>query len=462
MNLWRITTLGMTILTVTLLASSLAGDAPSGLKVVVLKTRKVLEGEIRPVTGGYTVERGSNSIMLPDEQVECAASSLAEAYQQIRTKRRLPGGRNPTVEDHQQLAEWCISYGLFQEARDEIRMALKLDPERTASRRLLMRVEEMLDPSRPVIVAPKTDSLGYQPQMVESLGGLSQATATEFSLKVHPILMNKCGLGSCHGSSTKSDFRLNTTRVGGGSHRLYAERNLATIAAHINLDDPASSPLLVSMREAHGGMTQTPFGGSAGRQQLQLLERWVYAYALDRNPKLAQQQQIAQTGFGTPAKPPGRLPGGTDASTEFSGQMQVPSGEIEPTGTMSSRNTVISVSGVGAPGLAAGFAATGIPGALPLDPNSGNPSSGGLLSGGEGMAPELLPEEVTGRMVRGARADAFDPDLFNRRHHGREFIDRDRAGKPPTPSALPVARPVPPAANTEPASPVSSSSKGQP
>ncbi len=421
MKLWQHPAFGMTILTVTLLASALAEEVRNDARIVVLKSGKVIEGQVRPVTGGYAVERGGSTISLPDEQVACVASSMAEAYQQIRDQRKKPGERNPTVEDHQQLAEWCLSQNLYREARDEVRLALKLDPERTALRRLLMRIEEVLDPA-PVAVQPalpRTDALGYQARNVESLGGLTTATATEFSLKVHPILMNKCGLGSCHGNSSKSEFRLSTTRVSGGSHRLYAERNLAAVASLINLSEPEQSQLLLMTRQMHGGMNQPPLQGSAGRQQMETLERWVHRYAVERNPKLSEMNAYAQSGLNRPQ---------TSESMESTGQMQVKSGVIEEGGLL--------------------------PPVRQTPPDEVQPSHPGRDA--DAARSSVSVEEVAPRRLR---PDAFDPDAFNRRYHGREVL-RDRAlrDRQSSQAAGQATESAPPSAtNNE-----SSASKGQP
>lgn len=265
-------------------------------RLLLFHNGRVIEGRISQSAAGYVVERANGSVLFPFEQVRFVADDLPDAYRQQRDSL----GKAPP-EDHLKLAEWCLTYRLYDEARDELRRVLRQSPERDDARKLLARVEELSNPDRLPHrqEAPRkpVTADGYVVPEVQSLGGLSRETAEEFTLRVQPILMNKCANGSCHGPHAANEFRLTLVR-GQGNHRLYAERNLATVMRYLNLDRPERSPLLTQPRGNHGGSVRSIFPGSTGAAQLRTLHDWVRNVAKDKGHEpspAATSQVIVQT-----------------------------------------------------------------------------------------------------------------------------------------------------------------------
>ncbi len=103
--------------------------------LIVLIDGRVLQGNLDSRPGGYSLQVGSGSIMVPFGQVRLTASSLSDAYQKLRE-----GLVRPTAADHVALARWCCDQQLYESARRELADALRLEPQRQEARSLLVEI----------------------------------------------------------------------------------------------------------------------------------------------------------------------------------------------------------------------------------------------------------------------------------------------------------------------------------
>ena len=269
---------------VVLIVSASADDSELKERVVLMSSGRVLTGFASRNAGGWLVEQSNGRVQIPLDDVGFVADSLVDAYRQQRDSVV-----EPTPATHMALAQWCISYRLHGEARDELRKCLKLDPEHSAARKLLRRLDDILDPasvkSAPKDVVPRRTADGFLVPDAESLGGLSNETAAMFIQRVQPLLVNKCGNASCHGTTTpgqKSEgFHLIPVRLGSNTHRLYAERNLAEVMRFIDVQEPEQSPLLGVPQGNHGG-TAGVFHGAGGSAQIKTLRAWIKVVVEER------------------------------------------------------------------------------------------------------------------------------------------------------------------------------------
>jgi hypothetical protein len=246
--------------------------------VVLMKSGRVLKGEIHQNADGYVVSQINGHLVVPFSQVKLVATDLAQAYQKLR--KVMP---YDTSDEHFKLARWCLLHGLYNETRDELRAALLLNDANETARRMLQRLEEILEPGRvaPLPVTPRRrlTADGFEPAAVQSLAGLSRENAIQFVRKIQPLLMNKCGNAYCHGQRASNDFRLVRVRAGRASHRVYSERNLTTLLKYIDMKNPDKSPILVKPLRAHGPAGRTIFFGSGGKLQVRNLKNWVRTMA---------------------------------------------------------------------------------------------------------------------------------------------------------------------------------------
>ena len=239
---------------------------------VVLGDGRVFQGAITELPGAYRVQTKNGAVVLPFGQVRTAASSLPEAYQQLRESYD-----RPTASDHLDLGRWCERNQLFEEASAEAQAALALEPNRKEALSLLQKAEAALElpelPERtelPVTPAAATSV----PRPITGGAVVSTATQVEFSRHIQRLALNKCGNGGCHGASALSAFKL---QQGGRS-----DLNLAAILKYVDSENPEQSPLLVKARTADGPH-QGLFRGASGTEQYARLMAWVVQAAQDQN-----------------------------------------------------------------------------------------------------------------------------------------------------------------------------------
>jgi hypothetical protein len=352
--------------TVLLLLASRAGSAADteGRQYVVFVDGRVLTGLVTRQAGGYLVERDNGRIAVSAEQVRCVAPTLVEAYRLQREALV-----DPSAADLVKLAEWCMAYRLHDEARDELQRALRRDPHNETVRRMLSRVEEfLLTPTPPTVPPPNAD--GAIVPDVESLGGLSRPVAALYTARIQPLLINSCGKANCHGAATRSEFRLVPVRHDSRNHRKATEQNLAQVLSWIDVAEPQRSPLLNALEGPHGGASSPVFSGSAALAQQRLLRTWVQDVVRERRAEEARWASLP--------------PLSNKQSSEKSAAPQV--GQTPQTSQ------------------------TGSAGSHPPEVAS---------SVGPTITPPPTPRPL---------ADAFDPELFNRRFSGPPS-GNDRLGR---------------------------------
>ncbi len=258
-------------------AAQVAQASSSSAQLVVMADGRLVRGIVYIQAGGYSVEKAGGKLFIPKEQTRCVARDLPDAYR-IQRESML----DPTAADLIALAEWCLSYRLYDEGRDELKRALKRDPANETARKMLTRIEEqLLTKPQPRATTP-TSSDGFIVPEVEALGGLSRPLAAQFTTRIQPLLVNRCGNASCHGMDTARSFQITHVRIESANHRRASEKNLATALEQILVDDPLRSPMLMVSRGAHGGLRAPLFDGSTGRDQMQLLQTWVLAVSAER------------------------------------------------------------------------------------------------------------------------------------------------------------------------------------
>ncbi len=226
-------------------------------------------------------------MVLPFEQVRLEAEDVEDAYRQQRNA--LP---DHSANAHTELARWCLTNGLKDQAVKELREAVRREPGSLTAKNMLQRVNDQLLATNALpTVTPKKNGqyslLGDAKPLatVEALGGLSRESASDFVSKVQPLLVNRCATAGCHGPGSGNGFELQRVRLGKGSPKAASERNLAAVLEQIDRDRLMGSPLLTKLRgeskadglkQSHGGLS---------REQMQVLRNWITA--LGRNTETA-------------------------------------------------------------------------------------------------------------------------------------------------------------------------------
>ena len=253
---------------------------PSRQGVLVLHTGNVVKGELTPRPGGYEVKLPNGQMLVAAGNIKFAARDMDDAYRRMRSSFET---LSPDV--HLRLARWCLSHHLEAAARRETLDALHLDPNRQDAKGILESLARRERQQTESARKPMNLQQAVAESMVTdrlSLGGLPAEQARQFTLRIQPIMINKCA--QCH-AGQKTDFRL--VRYGRIMKPRISEQNLAAVLSQVDLESPDRSPLLVHALKMHGGSRRPGFPGRSGSLQLDLLRTWVRNVALHLEPTLA-------------------------------------------------------------------------------------------------------------------------------------------------------------------------------
>jgi hypothetical protein len=352
-----------------LAAHASASQKPS--RLLVLVDGRIVTGQITPRPDGYDVQVDGGRMYIDSNRVRFEATNLPDAYDRMRDS--IP---DLTPTNHMELARWCLENKLHTQARREVLDALHLDPHRQDAKRILRALEHVGEESN----TPQTGSglteypslSQIPPPAVESrsLAGLSRSVAHGFVRDVQPLMMNKCANSGCHGKGTKTQFQL--TSAHRGSTPAIAERNLAAVLKQIDFSQPTTSPFLRIGGEAHGNMAASAFPGRSGAAQIRILQEWVMLAANDISPQAASVSENQPVQKSRPAISGIQQVAATREHSAKSNSMRAMHDRIE------------------------------------------NPH-----------ARTLTTDDTDGRFLQEAkhanRQDAFSPDEFNRRYHGRSI-----------------------------------------
>jgi len=271
--------------------------SPSSSQILLLRNGAVLRGKILARGEDYLIQAPHGQVVVPGTLVRAACRDLREAFEVMQERAAAQSEGSAYVT----LAKWCQSVQMFDEARASLELALNLDANLEEARHLLMLNGELQHEHRQSqrpretmaeTPSPRRDSEAH-------LGGLPKSLAKQFTTRIQPILTNSCSTASCHGPRSATGFRLERVPVGQRSERGAVERNLLAVSEHLDLRQPAQSPLLVRAKQAHGKPARPLWTGPTGKQQLAELQAWVREatpYLQDEPPDRSELVQSPQSG----------------------------------------------------------------------------------------------------------------------------------------------------------------------
>ncbi len=253
--------------------SPLLGDGPALAPregVLLLKNGHVMQGSITKAGDYFVLTLGkSGEVRLPAADVETQCVDLDDAY---RYQAALLS--NKKAEPHLALAEWCLRYGLKQQAEDQVAFARQSEPENARIAQIELRLKTAA--AAPVSSGAKSDrsstTVGTR-QLEETLAELPKGSMERFSVTIQPMLINRCGANGCHGPSAKSNFHLLRPTAGQMMSKRFTQRNLFTVLQYMDKDHPDESRLVTMPQERHGN-TLAPVFDKRSQHQLDDLIAW--------------------------------------------------------------------------------------------------------------------------------------------------------------------------------------------
>ena len=340
-------------------------------RVLVLFDGRVVTGNITEQNGGYFVlQANGGQVFMPFDVIRLAATSLAEAYEKQRDTLK-----RPTAGDHLTLAQWCFDNKLHDEAKEQLAAALRLEPQRSDARSLLKQVAAAQENA--AAGAPRDGQADATAAASSSraMSGLQPATSGDFTRRIQPVLVNKCGNATCHGSASNNSFHLLNPGLARRQRRLETEQNLTATLGQIDRERPDLSPLLRKPQDRESLVHRGVFIGPLGDGQIKMLQEWV-----------------------------------RQAAGEMDEPVVVASAEEPP--------EIQQASGVAAPGEGAVSQAGAVSPLVIEIPRTPKPRERAEPPVRR-SAPALDDAAFLKSILDEERPDPFDPDEFNRQVHGR-------------------------------------------
>jgi hypothetical protein len=255
--------------------------------VLVLRNGFTLPGRITLIGDTYLVSFGDRGeARLPSSDVEFECRSLDEAYRMKRDTLE-----SDDSQHHLRLADWCMRHGIMAGAADQLLITRVLDPTHPALGSLEKRFESLAAMTATAAKTATVTAATTAPNAFQTPMRASQASHTEampsaasrdiepflvqqFTVTVHPILLNRCATHACHGAGGSTGYRLLRPSLGQASTSRLTNKNLQATLAFIDREQPESSRFLAMAREPHGGVAIAQFEDKAATQ-LDLIQSWV-------------------------------------------------------------------------------------------------------------------------------------------------------------------------------------------
>lgn len=284
-------------------------------KVLVLKSGLTMEGDITQIGSQVCVKNGKSEVWIAVDKTMRLSPDWFDAYAFMQT---LIKKDNPS--DRIKLARWCHLNRLYEEAVEQARCALELQPGHADARQMVTMLEREKKEAgvRPMVkAAPPQPVRAFEPPPTVDV---TQETLIAFTAKVQPILMNTCA--SCHAGDASGKFHLE--RVSESSHKVATQRNLAAVLNYVDLDRPTISPLLVKSITPHG-REALPAIRDRSAKPFQAMQEWINE-TIKKNPQLKDYRDATKPTPARVAPPPTPEP----KSSAFSSQGAVlPKTEVE-------------------------------------------------------------------------------------------------------------------------------------
>jgi hypothetical protein len=353
---------------------------------LVLRSDRVLRGDIIRVGDRYVVAVGDqDELRVPVGEVEFHCDTLEEAYE---LKRRALTVAGQDAAEHLKLANWCLRYGLYAAAAEQLMLADQREPDNEANRRferrLIMAAREVTEnPASASASAATTSSAAVPsaravPDLDPRFQSMPAGTVEQFTNFVQPLLINRCGAGGCHGPHSSTPFVLDYPHWSRVVPRRFTQNNLHATLRQVNRDQPQLSPLLVMATRPHGGAAD-PLATDRDRTLIDLLSDWIHRAVEDSagEPRYVAPEQSATV---VPVAHPQPLGVGHAAAGSGQQSARAPSSWSPPPSPPEPATT----------------------GSVPASRSAVEPASNGRTDAAVGPADPAT--------------DPFDPEVFNRRY----------------------------------------------
>ncbi len=313
-------------------ATPTAVPPASAPTVLLLSDGRVVQGTIRETDLGYSVATPFGELPFRRRDVVQTFVSIQQVYQY---KQSLVPERDP--DERLRLAQWCVTQRLFEEARNELDLVLKLSPGLPQAKSMLFMIDaevrkaslprpdealqrasaEEMPAGVPGTLNPsiirelrdeyrRTPNAGGIPIIFDLPPAVAVKRYREFATFIHPALHRTCA--QCHNEQSQGSFRLIQARARRDlENDLVIRANLDAVLPLVDPFDPEVSKLLTSAIMPHPP-TNRPVLTGPNSHTYQLLANWVHGLkdttAAAPSQTHAPTDAVNRTGFAAPAPTP--------------------------------------------------------------------------------------------------------------------------------------------------------------
>ena len=344
--------------------ASATSTAPPA-RLIVLRNGEVLSGQVTSSGDRIVVTGNDFEVALASKDVDFSCASLDEAYRIQQS--RLTGNR---IEDHLNLAHWCMRHDLVGYAADQISAAMKIDPQNRRlvmlDRQLQLTIEEAAKPKTPSDAHLKPSLPASAEELDRMVKCLPAGTVETFTETIQPMLQNYCATAGCHGPSGSSKYSLLRPALGKTQLVRLTQRNLYNTLQFVDREKPADSKLLVAAGQPHGAASSV-VAPTLDMTKYQELVAWVMQVGQVSKP-IADAAPMLAPGLSSPRErgvlaapysPPGSL-----------GSAVAPAAPINPRAVLSPTARIVPSSRPNAPQPKVQIPPSG---AAPVIPLAGSP-----------------------------------------------------------------------------------------
>jgi hypothetical protein len=267
--------------------------------LLVLANGSVIPGEIMLDGDYYRVLLAKGRLQIRVDQVDFFCQTMEEAYARRRSRRI---SDPPTADAHLEMVRWCVQHELFSQATRELQSARAINP----SHQLLDVMERQLVQAQELALRKVQPEPTVAQAIIQTSAAAERIDAvyseiptwarTEFIKRIQPMMVHSCATGGCHALNSSQQLRIDRNALDGVGNPELIQRNLSSVIATINFDDPEASRLLALGATAHGA-GEDEQSRALTPHQLEILRAWVTQLVLkvipanekdDREPQLAQ------------------------------------------------------------------------------------------------------------------------------------------------------------------------------
>jgi hypothetical protein len=355
--------------------------------VLLLTNGEVIAGTITPAGDRYDVDVKDGQICIRRSDVAIVCADVNACY--LHKRAGIEQGR---VQDHLELAEWCLRNDLVAAAETELNAARAADPKHPKIRLLEPRLaiaKESPKGREPASTVEKSAPVEVLDGMVRNL---PTGSMESFTNTIQPLLLNYCGKSGCHGPRSTNALRLERIAPNRQAGRHPTQRNLQAALALVDRTKPDDSKLLLATIRPHGTLKVPVFTDREQSQYKQLVQ-WVYLLA--NSKESGPRPSLGERGAPLLQAVPGRV--GQPMAAAPTSQRPAPSKQPSTVGQDWSSSFPDQARGAG-----------GTPAGTPDD-------SRVARAGSQGELPPAAkrPGETADTYIP---KDPFDPEIFNRRY----------------------------------------------